>query len=321
MKKIGLLYGMERSFPTALMERINAKNVDGVTAEPVKIDKAPQAYPTGYAVILDRISHEVPFYRAYLKNAALTGTAVVNNPFWWSADDKFFNNCLAIQLGVPVPKTVILPSFEHPDDTTSESFTNLVSPLDWDGMLGYIGFPAFLKPFSGGGWKHVYKVNNSEELFARHAETGKLVMLLQEAIEFQSYFRCYCVGGRQVRIMHYEPRNPHHLRYAAHHDVSEELLQRIHDYVLRLNQALGYDLNTVEFAVRDNIPYAIDFCNPVPDADRHSVGDDNFEWIVETMANYLIERALQQREGADNLTWGNFIRQATASHAALRAAW
>ena len=74
-----------------------------------------------YAVIIDRISQDVPFYRAFLKNAALTGTNVINNPFWWSADDKFFNNCLADTLGVPLPNTVILPSAEHPTDTTSKS--------------------------------------------------------------------------------------------------------------------------------------------------------------------------------------------------------
>lgn len=311
MKKIGILHGIERSFPESFIERVNSKNVQGITAEPVRIDKVAQAYPSDYAVIIDRISQDVPFYRAYLKNAALMGTAVINNPFWWSADDKFFNNCLAIKIGVPVPKTVILPSYEHPTDTSGDTFSNLVSPLDWDGMLSYIGFPAFMKPYAGGGWKHVYKIHNSEELFAKHAETGQLVMMLQEAIEFDSYFRCYCLGGKYVRIMHYEPRNPHHLRYAADHKVDNKLEQTIHDYVLKLNMALGYDFNTVEFAVRDGIPIAIDFCNPAPDADRHSVGDENFEWVVENAANMAIERAMSHKEGADNLTWGTFIKNAT----------
>lgn len=239
------------------------------------------------------------------------GAAVINNPFWWSADDKFFNNCLAIKIGVPVPKTVILPSYEHPTDTSADTFSNLVTPLDWDGMLKYIGFPAFMKPYAGGGWKHVYKIHDSEELFAKHAETGQLVMMLQEAIEFDSYFRCYCLGGKYVRIMDYEPRNPHHLRYAANHKISDQLRQTIHEYVLKLNLALGYDFNTVEFAVRDGIPIAIDFCNPAPDADRNSVGDENFEWVVENAANMAIEKALAHKEGADNLTWGTFIKNAT----------
>lgn len=310
MKKIGILFGMERTFPQAFIDRVNAKNVDGITAEAVRIDKVAQAYASGYDVIIDRISQDVPFYRTFLKNAALCGTAVLNNPFWWSADDKFFNNCLAIKVGVPVPKTVILPSNEHPTDTTSESFSNLVTPLDWEGMLSYIGFPAYMKPYAGGGWKNVYKVSDSADLFAKHAETGQLVMLLQEEIQFDSYFRCYCLGGKYVKIMHYEPRNPHHLRYAANHNVSDELLQTIHNYTLKLNHALGYDFNTVEFAVREGIPYAIDFCNPSPDADRHSVGDENFEWVVENAANMAIEKALSHQDGADNLTWGAYIKNA-----------
>lgn len=310
MKKIGVLHGLERTFPEAFIERVNSKKVDGIIAEHIRIDKVPQAYPSDFAVIIDRISQDVPFYRAYLKNVALTGTAVLNNPFWWSADDKFFNNGLAIKIGVPVPKTVILPSYEHPADTSGDSFSNLATPLDWEGMLGYIGFPAFMKPFSGGGWKSVYKIHNREELFAKHAETGQLVMLLQEAIEFDSYFRCYCLNRKYVRIMHYEPRNPHHLRYSAHHNVSDELMQTMHDYVLKLNEALGYDFNTVELAIRDGIPYAIDFCNPAPDADRHSVGDENFEWVVENAANMAIEKALAHQDGEDNLTWGTFVKNA-----------
>lgn len=317
-KKIGILSGRETSFPLAFVERINSKNIPGIVAEPVHIDKVMQSYPTEYAVIIDRISQDVPFYRGYLKNAALTGTAVINNPFWWSADEKFFNNCLAIQLGVPVPKTVLLPSREHPDDTNDDSFRNLTYPLDWPSIFSYIGFPAFMKPFAGGGWKSVYKLESIEEFFEKHQETGQLVMMLQEAIEFDAYFRCYCIGGKHVRIMHYEPRNPHHLRYVADHNVSPELLQTIHDYVLSLNKALGYDFNTVEFAVRDGIPYAIDFCNPAPDADIHSVGEENFEWVVETAANYAIERALAQKPGQDNLTWGSYIRYAAGAVPSLK---
>jgi glutathione synthase/RimK-type ligase-like ATP-grasp enzyme len=309
MKKIGILFGMERSFPQAFIDRVNAKNTEGIVAEAVRIDKVAQAYPTEYDVIIDRISQDVPFYRTYLKNAALCGTAVLNNPFWWSADDKFFNNCLAIKIGVPVPKTVVLPSQEHPADTSGDSFSNLASPLDWTAMLDYVGFPAYMKPYAGGGWKNVYKISDMEDLFKKHAETGQLVMLLQEEIQFDSYFRCYCLGGKYVRIMHYEPRNPHHLRYAAGHNISDELMQTIHDYVLKLNHALGYDFNTVEFAVRDGVPYAIDFCNPSPDADRNSVGEENFEWVVENAANMAIEKALAHREGEDNLTWGTFVKR------------
>ena len=309
MKKIGILFGQERTFPQAFIERINSKNIEGVHAEPVRIDKIMQGEPSGYAVIVDRISQDVPFYRAYLKNAALTGTAVINNPFWWSADEKFFNNCLATKIGVPVPKTVLLPSRDLPTDTSDQSFSNLAYPLDWEGIFNYVGFPAYMKPFAGGGWKNVYKLTSMEDFFDKHAETGQLVMLLQEEIVFDEYYRCYCVGGKHVRIMPYEPRNPHHLRYVASFKPSEERLKLMEDIVLRINKYLGYDLNTVELALRDGVPYAIDFCNPAPDADRNSVGEENFAWIVETMANFAIERAQTGVEGRDNLHWGDYVRR------------
>ena len=309
MKKIGILFGKERTFPKAFVERVNSKAVKGITAEFVNVEEVMMNKSCGYAVIIDRISQDVPFYRAYLKNAAATGTAVINNPFWWSADEKFFNNVLAEQIGVPVPKTVLLPSKDHPDDTSTESFSNLKFPLDWDSMTDYLGgFPAFMKPHAGGGWKSVYKVNDWPEVFKAYHETEQLVMMFQEAIEFDSYFRCYCIGRKHVRIMDYEPRNPHHLRYVADHKVSKKMMATMEDYVLKICNALGYDFNTVEFAIKDGIPYAIDFCNPAPDADVASVGKENFEWVVENAANYAIERAQAHEDGKQNLTWGSFVQ-------------
>ncbi len=311
MKKIGILFGQENTFPWAFVDRVNEKKVKGIQAEAVSIDVVQQADPSEYAVIIDRISQDVPFYRAYLKNAAISGTAVINNPFWWSADEKFFNNALAEKIGVPVPKTVLLPSHHRPDDTDENSFRNLVYPTDWERIFNYIGFPAYMKPFSGGGWKSVYKLNDKHELFEKHQETGQLVMMLQEEIQFTEYFRCYALGGNNIHIMQYEPRNPFHLRYVRDAaPVAKALLKKVEDYCIKLNQALGYDFNTVEFAVRDGVPYAIDFCNPAPDADINSVGEDNFEWIVENAANLAIEKAKAHKEGQMNLTWGTFVRDA-----------
>ena len=313
MKKIGILFGQENTFPQAFIDRVNEKKVKGIMAEKVTIDMVQQAAPTDYAVIIDRISQDVPFYRAYLKNAAISGTAVINNPFWWSADEKFFNNALAEKIGVAVPKTVLLPSSHRPDDTTEASFRNLAMPYSWDDIFEYIGFPAYMKPYAGGGWKSVYHVYDREDLFAKHAETGQLVMMLQEEIKFTEYFRCYALGGDKIHIMQYEPRNPHHLRYVKDGaPVAKALLKKVEEGCIKLNQALGYDFNTVEFAIRDGVPYAIDFCNPAPDADVHSVGQENFEWIVENAANMAIERAKTYQEGKMNLTWGTFVRDQMA---------
>jgi len=308
MKKIGILFGKERTFPQAFVERINEKKIKGITAEAVKIDKIVQGVPLGYDVIIDRISQDVPFYRAALKNAALTGAAVINNPFWWSADDKFINNGLALKVGVAVPKTVILPSQEHPDDTSEQSFTNLAYPMDWEGIFKYVGFPAYFKPFAGGGWKNVYRVTNREEFFTAYKETGKLVMMLQEEIEFTDYFRCYSLDRKDVHIMQYDPRQPHEFRYVRNpKQYEKKFIASLEDSVLKLNRILGYDFNTVELAVREGIPYAIDFCNPAPDADLNSVGNENFEWIVETAAQMAIRRAKAHKPGQFNTTWGEFV--------------
>ena len=314
MKKIGILFGQERSFPEAFVEAVNAKKEKDIVAEFVHVDKVMQGEATDYAVIIDRISQDVPFYRGFLKNAAICGTAVLNNPFWWSADEKFFNNALATKVGVPVPKTVLLPSHQSPTDTNSETFRdNLAYPLDWESIFNYVTFPAYFKPFAGGGWKNVYKLENSDDFFRAYSETGQLVMMLQEEVVFDDYYRCYCLGGTEVRIMQYEPRNPHHLRYVTDaKPAAKKLLATIKDYVLRLNKALGYDFNTVEFAIRDGVPLAIDFCNPAPDADFKSVGQENFDWVVENAAKMAIARAKTHKDGQMNLTWGSFVTEATA---------
>ena len=313
MKKIGILFGQENTFPWAFIDRVNEKikeqGIKDMMAEAVSIDTVEQAKSDEYAVIIDRISQDVPFYRAYLKNAAITGTAVINNPFWWSADEKFFNNALAESIGVPVPKTFILPSSHRPEGTDENSFRNMKFPFDWEKMFETIGFPAYMKPHDGGGWKSVYKVESPEDLWAKHGETENLVMMLQEEINFTEYFRCYALGTDKIHIMQYEPRNPHHLRYVLDGDpVDPKILDLVEKYCIKLNKALGYDFNTVEFAIRDGVPYAIDFCNPAPDADIHSVGQDNFDWIVENAADMAIAKAKQYKKGKMNLTWGTFVK-------------
>ena len=309
MKKIGILFGKENTFPPAVVERINSMKVEGVTAEFVKIGGIKMADPCEYRVIIDRISQDIEFYRAFLKNAALTGTIVINNPFWWTADDKFFNYALATKLGVAIPPTVILPHREHPPDTSEQSMRNLAYPLNWEEIFEYIGFPAFLKPYDGGGWKHVYKVDSQAEFFERYNETGNLCMTLQRGVNFEEYFRCYVIGQEKVHIMRYDPKAPHHERYVkGNPPPAPALRDRIVKDSLTLCRALGYDLNTVEFAVEGGIPYAIDFMNPAPDADINSVGAENFEWVVQAVAEMAVKKALSDENPARELRWASFLR-------------
>ena len=164
MKRVGILTGREITFPESIIKSINEKGTGEVVAEMVKVGGIRMDEPKKYDVIIDRISHEVPYYRATLKRFALEGTFIINNPFWWSADDKFFNFCLAAKIGIAIPKTVLLPQQDYIPDITAESLRNLEFPLDWEGICEYVGFPAFLKPFDGGGWKNVSKIWSLEEL-------------------------------------------------------------------------------------------------------------------------------------------------------------
>jgi hypothetical protein len=292
MKKIGILFGGENSFPGALVEQINARNIEGIAAEfvltgAVALDTLPR-----YAVIVDRISHCVPFYRAYLKHAALQGTVILNNPFWASADDKFFNYTLAAKLGVAVPPTVILPHKQLPQGATDRSLRNLEYPLDWEAVFASVGEHGFLKPINGGGWRSVHEVHSREEFFHAYDQTRDLCMVYQKAVHFTEYFRCYVVGRKKVRIMAYDPRRPHDARYLeAPPRAAKMLLKRIRQDALKLCRALGYDFNTVEFAVERGIPYAIDFMNPVPDADLLTIGQANFDWLVKEAADLAIAKA------------------------------
>ncbi len=293
-KKIGLLVGREWSFPPAFIEEVNGRNA-GVVAEYVSLDITKMGEPGEYDVIIDRISHEVGFYRAYLKHASLLGTKVVNNPFMWSADDKFFDATLATVVGVAHPKTVVLPNKEYiPGISHSESLRNLRFPMDWKGAIEYVGLPCVLKDAHGGGWRDVYICNSLQEVIHHYNESGLLTMVLQEFIEWDKYIRCLCLGQEEVLPMQYDPKQRRYIEDEEY--LSPALKKRIVDDALKLVRALGYDMNSVEFAVRGDIPYAIDFMNPAPDMDINSLTRPFFDWTVKHMADMAIKMAKAPRK-------------------------
>ena len=293
MAKVGLMCGREFSFPPAFLARVNLLGKkDGVTAEFVKLGGTKMGEAAEFRVIVDRISHEVEYYRGYLKHAVLQGTYVINNPFWWTADDKFFNYAVASMLGLAIPKTVLLPQKGYPADVdiNPESLRNLSYPVDWDALLDYVGRPAILKPFSGGGWKHVYKVHDKKELLEAYDKTSPYCMTLQEFVDFNQYVRCFTFGKTDILPVAYEPKER---RYIVEHKyLSSEVGARVVKDAQTINLALGYEMNTIEFAMKDNVPYAIDFLNPAPDFERDRITPFYFEHVVEKMARLVIDRAL-----------------------------
>lgn len=302
--KVGILVGREWSFPPAFIEEVNSRNA-GVTAEYVKLGGTRMNEENPYAVIVDRISHEVPYYRSYLKNAVLQGTRVVNNPFMWTADDKFFEASLATRLGIASPKTIVLPNKEYvPGIIHPDSLRNLTY-VDWDGILDYIGLPCVLKDAHGGGWKEVYICQTKEELIYSYDQSGLLTMVVQEFIRWEHYVRCMCLGQEHVLPMKYNPSERKY--YVEHEHLSPELGARIVADSLKLVQALDYDMNTVEWAVQDGIPYAIDFMNPAPDMDIYSLTPFYFDWVVKHMADMVIKMAHNPEPQVQETRWGQLF--------------
>jgi len=299
--KIGIITGMEWSWPPAFIEEV-AERDEGVVAEFVQLGGTAMDEPSQYRVIVDRISHEVPYYRSFLKNAVLQGVAVINDPFMWTADDKFFGASLISKLGLASPKTIVLPNKDYiPGIDRSKSLRNLSYPLNWQAIVDHIGMPCVLKDAHGGGWKEVYIVHSMEELIYCYDQTALLTMIIQEFIDWDHYIRCICIGQEHILPIKYNPKEKKY--YVEHEHMNAELGKRVVDDARTICQAFGYDMNTVEFAVRDGVPYAIDFMNPAPDFDIYSLTPFYFEWVVNKMADLCINLAKTDHATGHRYAW------------------
>jgi len=289
--KIGVLRGRENSFPDAFIAKVNSMG-RGVTAEFVQLGGTKLNEPVPYRVILDRMSHEVPYYAVYLKMAALQGTYCINNVFWRSADDKFFGYAVAEQLGIAEPRTVVLPNKDYVEDVSGESLRNLW-PIDFAAHLEHVGVPCIMKPAFGGGWRDVFKIHSLEELVERYNASGQKTMLLQEFISWDSYIRVPTIGRRWARAIRYDPAPMLAGQYNQDYEIlPREQRDKAEELSLAFNRALGYDMNALEFAVKDGRFYGIDLTNYTPDLDYRSLKDAHFPWAVEKMAEFAVEKAL-----------------------------
>jgi RimK-like ATP-grasp domain len=297
-KKIGIMVGRENTFPNAFIEEVNRRKA-GVEAEFVKLDGTGMAEECPYDVIVDRISHEVPYYRTFLRTAMVSGTVIVNNPFWWSAsDDKLFGATLCARLGIAHPHTIALPTHAYIEGIDlQESLRNLRERIPWEQHVAHVGgFPVILKPNAGGGFKKVFKLHTLDQLWEAYNQTGTDVMILQEFIEWEQYVRCLVIGQEQVLVMKFDINAPYPHRYFDEPDyLTKAEHDRVVDSALKIVRAFGYDMNTCEFALKGGVPYAIDFTNPAPDMDYWSLKEKFFTWVVTAMADMCIAKALAGR--------------------------
>ena len=288
-KKIGLLVGREKDWPEAFMAEINGRDED-IKAELVKLYGTYLSDVCDYTVLIDRISYEIPYYRAFLKFASFQETHIINDPFTWSADDKLVGAALAKRLGLETPRTIMLPNKETTrHDLTQDDFRNLGYPIDWDGIVRRIGVPAILKNAHTGGRHIVHRVNSTDELIELYDTSGDLTMILQEVIEADHNIHCFVIGRKEVLALRYSMKTR---RYAPEPlDHNKPLVAFMVESSIKLSKAYRYDINMVEFVVKGVDPYVINSTNPTPFMDKTLMTDEQFDWCVQKTADLAIERA------------------------------
>lgn len=287
-KVIGFLIGRERHMPEAVMDLVNS-TADDVTAEMVKIGGTFLDDPVPYDVIIDRMSHEIPYFRMYVKFAALHGCDVINDPFVWSNDSKFFAAALLEKMGLRTPRTMVLPNKEVAADTVPDSYRNLVYPMDWPAIVNYIGSPAIFKDVRSGGRRFAYRVNSVDELIQRYDESGTRTMILQQVIESDAHFHCIIIGREKTLLMPYSFADGRYLE--GNINLDDATVQSMYAATHKIAQLYGYDINMSEFAILNGEIYLINATNPSPIIDRELMTSSQFEWIVQAIANLAIMRA------------------------------
>ncbi len=291
-KKIGLLIGSEKDLPEALINTLNQS--PDISAELVKIGGTKVEDTCPYHLIIDRISHDIPYYRAYVKFAAAQGTFIINNPFTWSADNKFFGAAITRKLGMHSPKTVILPNKYISKDVTVDTFRNLAYPLNWKSIIDYVGMPAILKDIISGGRPAVFRVHNEDELMERYDESGTRTMILQELIESDTHIHGFVIGQEDVMLLQYDPVNGRYLPTTI--TDKHPLYQQLTKASIALTTQYRYNINMVEFVIKDNIPYVINSTNPVPVIDKTLMNQEQFNWLIQAITKTVIDRIQHPRQ-------------------------
>lgn len=277
--------------------------VERVTIEPFSLRQ-----PCKYDLVIDRLTHWYHTSREWIKKAVvMDGLYVFNNPWSVQAMEKHTSYCTMIRLGMPIPETWMLPpkSYEQTPDLAA-TLQNYARLFDLGAIGEAVGYPLFMKPYDGGGWKAVSRIRDQRELRDAYDDSGKLVMHLQQAVEpFDRFVRVVGLGP-QTRLIRYDPAAPLHDRYTMERGfVSEAERALLEDTALTINAFFGWDFNSCEALRRDGIWYPIDFANPCPDSQVTSL-HYHFPWMVSAKLRWSIFCAATRRKMRATLDWEPF---------------
>ncbi|HUJ61089.1 MAG TPA: hypothetical protein VLX92_21445 [Kofleriaceae bacterium] len=315
-RKIGLSLGADICWPICFEEIVKRLDLAvpyggdrvGVEVERVTIEPFDLRQGCKYDVVLDRLTHWYSTSREWIKKAVIMdGLYVLNNPWAVQSMEKQTTYCAMMHLGMPIPDTWLVPpkSYEALPDL-QPTLSKYAKLFDLGEIGKKLGYPLFMKPYDGGGWKGVSKIGDEATLRARYEDSGKLVMHLQKAVDpFDRFIRCIGIGP-QTRIVKYDPSAALHDRYTMAKDfVTADEAKLLRDTTLTINAFFGWDFNSCEALHKDGTWYPIDFANPCPDSQVTSL-HYHFPWLVIANVKWALFNAITKRPFRRNLDWEPF---------------
>lgn len=287
--RIGLIVGREKDWPDAFISEIEKRD-QGIGAEFIKLGGTFMDDVCPYPVIIDRMSQVIPYYRTYVKYAAMHGSYIINDPFVWSSDSRFFGTAVANRVGLKSPKTIVLPNKDIATPVVPDSFRNLDYPMDWEGIIDYVGVPAMFKETRSGGRRLSFYVHSVDDLIQHYDESGTRTMMIQEVINGGEHIHSFVIGQENVMTLCFSRDENRYLDDPPF--LTEELKSYIQNSTISITQAYGYDINMIEYILRDNELFVINATNPAPVIDRQLMNEPQFTWIVNETATLAIKRVL-----------------------------
>ena len=319
-KRIGLSLGADVCWPICYEDIVkdldvrvrSGKNELSVEVERVTIEPFDLRQPTRYDVVIDRLTHWYHTSREWIKKAILLdGVYVFNNPWSVQANEKQTTYCAMMRLGMPIPDTWLIPPKEYADLPDLKPTLNRYAKLFDLAQVGKaLGYPCFMKPYDGGGWVGVSKIDDVDALRAAYEKSGRLVMHLQRGVSpYESFVRCIGLGP-QTRVIRYDPDQPLHSRYQEDEGFLPQAdVDHLRAVTLTINAFFGWDFNSCESLLKERVWYPIDFANPCPDSQVTSL-HYHFPWLVKAKIRWSLFCALTSRPMRLNLDWKPFLQVA-----------
>ncbi len=316
IRQIGLSLGADVCWPLcfeAMMKRLDLGiPIGGDTVrfavERVTIEPFDLRQPCKYDLVVDRLTHWYHTSREWIKKSiVMNDLYVFNNPWSVQANEKHTTYCAMMQLGMPIPETWMLPpkSYE-PTPDLKPTLTRYAKLFDIAEVGGRLGWPFFLKPYDGGGWRGVTRVADEKEAWKAYEESGKSVMHAQASVEgFDRFVRC--IGfGPQTRCVLYDPDAALHDRYTMKTNfISAADEEHLRKMTLTINAFFGWEFNSCEALRKDAVWFPIDFANPCPDSQVTSL-HFHFPWLIKAYLRWTIFCAATRRKMRRNLDWQPF---------------